>query len=128
MLLLERSLSRIVLGVILISNGVNMLILLAGPAGDAPLVGTTSTVRMSDPLPQAMILTAIVITLGLATFLLAVAYRSWLLTGHDEVRDDPEDRQVVGLADRDAATPTSSGGGESSGGPAGDPGGPEERP
>lgn len=101
-LLLERSLTRVLLGVILISNGVNVLILLSGAPGEAPLVGTTPADRMSDPLAQAMILTAIVITLGLAAFLLAVAYRSWLLTAHDEVRDDPEDRQIVGLADRDA--------------------------
>ena len=47
---------------------------------------------MSDPLPQAMVLTAIVITLGVAAFLLAMAYRSWQLQGHDEVQDDVEDR------------------------------------
>ena len=50
---------------------------------------------MSDPLPQAMVLTAIVITFGLTAFLLAVAYRSWQLTGHDEVQDDLEDRQIM---------------------------------
>ena len=50
---------------------------------------------MSDPLPQAMILTAIVITLGMTAFLLAMAYRSWLLVGHDEVQDDVEDRRIV---------------------------------
>ena len=43
---------------------------------------------MSDPLPQAMVLTAIVITLGMTAFLLAMAYRSWQLNGHDEVQDD----------------------------------------
>ncbi|SCL31833.1 Na(+)/H(+) antiporter subunit C [Micromonospora inyonensis] len=109
-LLLERNLTRILLGVILVSNGVNVLILLSGPAGEAPLVDGTPVDRMSDPLPQAMILTAIVITLGLSAFLLAVAYRSWLLTGHDETRDDPEDRQIVGLAARDAPQPADPGG------------------
>ncbi|XTZ15125.1 Na(+)/H(+) antiporter subunit C [Micromonospora echinospora] len=109
-LLLERNLTRILLGVILFSNGVNVLILLSGPAEEAPLAGTTPADQMSDPLPQAMILTAIVITLGLSAFLLAVAYRSWLLTAHDEVRDDPEDRQIVGLADRDAPPPGDPGG------------------
>ncbi|MFI6819507.1 Na(+)/H(+) antiporter subunit C [Micromonospora sp. NPDC050187] len=109
-LLLERNLTRILLGVILFSNGINVLILLSGPAEEAPLAGTTPADQMSDPLPQAMILTAIVITLGLSAFLLAVAYRSWLLTAHDEVRDDPEDRQIVGLADRDAPPPGDLGG------------------
>jgi multicomponent Na+:H+ antiporter subunit C len=56
---------------------------------------------MSDPLPQAMVLTAIVITLGMTAFLLALAYRSWHLNGHDEVQDDVEDRRIMELADRD---------------------------
>ena len=46
---------------------------------------------MSDPLPQAMVLTAIVITLGTTAFGLALAYRSWQLTGTDDVQDDLED-------------------------------------
>ncbi len=56
---------------------------------------------MSDPLTQAMILTAIVITLGMTAFLLAMAYRSWLLTGTDDVQDDVEDRRIVSRAERD---------------------------
>ncbi|WP_229401189.1 Na(+)/H(+) antiporter subunit C [Micromonospora okii] len=99
-LLLERSLTRILLGVILLGNGVNVLILLGGRSGGAPVVGAGPVERMSDPLPQAMILTAIVITFGLTAFLLAVAYRSWYLTGDDEVEDDLEDRQVAALAAR----------------------------
>ncbi|MDT0532478.1 Na(+)/H(+) antiporter subunit C [Micromonospora sp. DSM 115977] len=99
-LLLERSLSRILLGVILLGNGVNVLILLGGRAGAAPVVGTAPAGTLSDALPQAMILTAIVITFGLTAFLLAVSYRSWYLTGDDEVPDDIEDRQVRQAAER----------------------------
>ncbi|MCX4386006.1 Na(+)/H(+) antiporter subunit C [Micromonospora peucetia] len=99
-LLLERSLSRILLGVILFGNGVNVLILLGGRAGAAPLVGTAPAGTLSDALPQAMILTAIVITFGLTAFLLAVSYRSWYLTGDDEVPDDIEDREVRQAAER----------------------------
>ncbi|MCI4064871.1 Na(+)/H(+) antiporter subunit C [Micromonospora sp. R77] len=116
-LLLERSLSRILLGVILLGNGVNLLILLGGRAGSAPLVGTAPTDRMSDALPQAMVLTAIVITFGLTAFLLAVAYRSWYLSGDDEVQDDLEDRQVVRLAERNEVSAADLGGE----GPDGDP-------
>ncbi|MFY1695037.1 MULTISPECIES: Na(+)/H(+) antiporter subunit C [unclassified Solwaraspora] len=94
-LLLERSLTRVVLGVILLGNGANLLILLGGRAGGAPIAEVTPQEEMSDPLPQALILTAIVITLGLTAFLLAMAYRSWLLFGHDEVQDDLEDRQIM---------------------------------
>ncbi|MGC5017762.1 Na(+)/H(+) antiporter subunit C [Micromonospora sp. DT47] len=99
-LLLERSLTRILLGVILLGNGVNLLILLGGRSGSAPVVGTGAVEDFSDPLPQAMVLTAIVITFGLTAFLAAVAYRSWYLTGDDEVQDDLEDRQVIRLAER----------------------------
>jgi len=101
-LVLERSLTRVLVGVILLSNGINVLFLLAsGPAGAPPLVGSTPVSEMSDPLPQAMVLTAIVITLGLTAFLLAMAYRSWQLHGHDEVQDDVEDRQIRTRAGRD---------------------------
>jgi len=95
-LLLERSLTRVLIGIILLSNGINVLFLVAGGrAGNAPIVGMTEPEAMSDPLPQAMVLTAIVITLGTTAFLLAMAYRSWQLNNHDEVQDDIEDRRVA---------------------------------
>ncbi|MGA1747916.1 MAG: NADH-quinone oxidoreductase subunit K, partial [Ilumatobacteraceae bacterium] len=46
----------------------------------------------SDPLPQALALTAIVITFGVTAFLLALGYRSWQITSDDMVEDDLEDR------------------------------------
>ena len=98
-LLLERSLTRVLIGVILIGNGANLLFLVAGgAAGRPPIVGNEPEGRMSDPLPQAMVLTAIVITLGMTAFLLALAYRSWQLHRHDEVQDDVEDRRIARLA------------------------------
>ena len=98
-LLLERSLSRVLIGVILIGNGANLLFLVAGgAAGRPPIVGAEPEGQMSDPLPQAMVLTAIVITLGMTAFLLALAYRSWQLHRHDEVQDDVEDRRIARLA------------------------------
>ncbi|WP_430782878.1 Na(+)/H(+) antiporter subunit C [Actinoplanes sp. G11-F43] len=100
-LLLERTLTRVLLGVMLLGNGANLLVLTAAEAGAPPIVGTADPSEMTDPLPQAMILTAIVITLGMTAFLLAVAYRSWRLSGHDEVQDDAEDRRVRELAERD---------------------------
>jgi multicomponent Na+:H+ antiporter subunit C len=102
-MLLERSLTRVLIGIILISNGINVAFLVAGGrAGGAPIVGVTEPALMSDPLPQAMVLTAIVITLGITAFLLAMAYRSWQLTGHDEVQDDVEDAAIRRLAGADA--------------------------
>jgi multicomponent Na+:H+ antiporter subunit C len=104
-LLLERSLTRILVGVLLASNGVNVMFLVAsGAAGGAPIIGITPKLQMSDPLPQAMVLTAIVITLGTTAYLLALAYRSFQLNGHDEVADDVEDAAIRQLAEADRAS------------------------
>jgi multicomponent Na+:H+ antiporter subunit C len=103
-LLLQRSLMRIVLGIILLGHGANLLLLEAGGRlGDPPITGGGRDVDVaahSDPLPQAMALTAIVITFGVTTFLLALSHRSWRLTGHDEVQDDAEDRRIGDVAER----------------------------
>ena len=103
-LLLERSLTRVLIGVVLVGNGINLLFMVAGGrAGGPPIVGVTPEGEMSDPLPQAMVLTAIVITLGVSAFLAALAYRSWQLNRHDEVQDDLEDRRVAMRAAADRA-------------------------
>lgn len=99
-MLLERSLTRLVVGILLLGNGVNLLILTGGgPAGRAPILhgGPPEAAHrpMADPLPQIMILTAIVIALASAAFVLAIAYRGGRLGGEDEVRDDIEDRRVA---------------------------------
>ena len=101
-LLLQRTLTRIVIGLGLLSHGANLLLLQAGgPSGLAPFTSKgyvgTAGVDTADPLPQAMVLTAIVITFGVTAFLLAMAYRSWVLTGDDEVQDDVEDTRVAKL-------------------------------
>jgi multicomponent Na+:H+ antiporter subunit C len=106
-LLLERSLSRVLVGLVMLGNGVNILFLVAsGPAGRAPILGSSESGRMSDPLPQALVLTAIVIGLGTTAFLLAMAYRSWQLTGHDDVQEDVEDAAIRRLAAEDEASDT----------------------
>lgn len=97
-LLLQRNLSRIVIGLAVLGHGANLLLLLAGGrAGKAPIVGT-GTGPASDPLPQALALTAIVITFGVSAFLLALAFRSWMLNRSDEVEDDVEDRRIAETA------------------------------
>ena len=92
-LILERTLSRVFIGLGLLTHGVNVLVLASGgPAGRPPLLGTENPSAMADPLPQAMMLTSIVLSLGTTAFGLALAYRQWRLAGHDEVVDDIEDR------------------------------------
>jgi multicomponent Na+:H+ antiporter subunit C len=97
-LLLQRKLSRIIIGLGLLTHGANILLITAGRRGDPPIIGEGSPSNYADPLPQALALTAIVITFGVTTLLLALAYRSWLLTRDDEVQDDVGDR---GIAQRD---------------------------
>lgn len=106
-LLLERSLIRMLMGLLLVSNAVNLLILTAsGPSGSPPIRDRTSAdhTTTADPLAQAMILTAIVITMGVAAFVLALAYRSYRLTTVEEVSDDPEDTRVSRLSDEEVTS------------------------
>ena len=93
-LLLQRRLSRIIIGVGLLGHGANLLLLLAGRSGRPVFVGGDPD-EFADPLPHAMALTAIVITFGITTFLLALAHRSWTLTHDDVVEDDVEDRLIA---------------------------------
>ena len=108
-LLLQRTLTRIVIGLALLGHGANLLLLQAGgAAGKVPFIGAAdgpvgTAGGTADPLPQAMALTAIVITFGVSALLLALAYRSWVLTHADEVQDDVEDRRVVRLGAEEEA-------------------------
>jgi multicomponent Na+:H+ antiporter subunit C len=97
-LLLERNLTRMLLGLLLIGNAVNLLILtVGGDAGNPPIRGRTSDGQSTtaDPLAQGMILTAIVISMGIAAFVLALAYRSYQLTTAEDVETDPETARVA---------------------------------
>ena len=82
-LLLERNLTRMLLGLLLVGNAVNLLMLtVGGTSGNPPIRGRTSdgATTTADPLAQGMILTAIVITMGIAAFVLALTYRSYRLS------------------------------------------------
>lgn len=99
-LLLERHLTRMLLGLLLIGNAINLLILsVGGSSGNPPVYGRTSAgeTTTADPLAQALILTAIVITMGVAAFVLALTYRSYRLNTMEEVTNDPEDTRVSQL-------------------------------
>jgi multicomponent Na+:H+ antiporter subunit C len=102
-LLLDRSLTRVLLGVLLLGNATNLLLLsTGGEAGLAPILGYSEPEEMGDPLPQALILTAIVITFGISAFLLAIIYRSWRLVRQEVVGVDEEDRRVARRSGTDA--------------------------
>jgi multicomponent Na+:H+ antiporter subunit C len=110
-LMLQRTLTRIIFGLGVMGHGANLLLQLAGGrAGRPPVLGEQPATRIVgpeggagfvDPLPQALALTAIVISFGVTAYLLAMAYRSWVLHETDEVEDDVEDRRIARAQQRD---------------------------
>jgi multicomponent Na+:H+ antiporter subunit C len=108
-LVMHRTLTRIVLGLGLLGNAINLLILSSGDGpGVAPIVGRDGD--FTDPVPQALVLTAIVIGFAVTSFLLAMAYRAWTIDGTDEVEDDITDRRIA-RARRTHGDPTADPGG-----------------
>lgn len=91
--MLERSLTRVLIGFLLLGNAANLLLLIVmGRPALAPFYdGETDAADMSDALPQALMLTAIVITFAISAFLLALIYRSWQLGQADTLVDDADD-------------------------------------
>ena len=110
-LVTSRSLSRIVIGFALLGHAaVLALITAGGRAGSPPLVDGAGRAEIANPLPQALALTAIVISFGLALFLLALARRQQSLTGDDLVEDDLEDRRIASEDEGDATPDAGTGG------------------
>ncbi|MEM8867327.1 MAG: Na+/H+ antiporter subunit C [Verrucomicrobiota bacterium] len=88
--LMRRSIVKLVIGVILISQGANLLVFSSGGllAGRPALVQSGETAPpapFGDPLPQAMVLTAIVIGFGLTAFLLVLVCRAHEAVGDDDI-------------------------------------------
>ncbi|WP_053360433.1 Na(+)/H(+) antiporter subunit C [Bacillus sp. FJAT-27251] len=85
-LMLSKSLLRVIVGTGLLSHGAHLLILTMGglKTGAAPLLGQNAE-SYTDPLPQALILTAIVISFGITALFLVVAYRSYQELGTDNL-------------------------------------------
>jgi multicomponent Na+:H+ antiporter subunit C len=94
-LMMQHNLVRIVIGVIILSNAVNLLIFTLGrlTRASAPLIPSNETIpveAIANPLPQALVLTAIVIGFGLFAFALVLTYRTYKETGTlnvDELRE-----------------------------------------
>lgn len=83
-LLLRRNIFKLILGLIFLGHATNLLLFVAGgltggfPAFIRKVAGETE--KMADPLPQALILTAIVIGLGVTAFALVLIYRFYAVT------------------------------------------------
>jgi multicomponent Na+:H+ antiporter subunit C len=87
-LMLSRHIIRIILGVALLGNAVNLLLFTAGRiTRETPPVITAGEALPSsaaNPLPQALILTAIVISFSFFAFLMVLAFRAWQALGTDD--------------------------------------------
>jgi multicomponent Na+:H+ antiporter subunit C len=89
-LMLRRRLAQLIIGLALLTNGANLLIFTSGGLvrGRPPLVPPDAlrpAGPVADPLPQAMILTAIVIGFGLLAFALALVHRAHQVIGTDDL-------------------------------------------
>ncbi|SFE28145.1 Na(+)/H(+) antiporter subunit C [Alteribacillus iranensis] len=84
-LVLSKNMIRIIVGTSVISHGAHLLLLtMAGlKTGAPPLLGLEAS-NYTDPLPQALILTAIVISFGVTSFFLVLGYRAYKVTGTDD--------------------------------------------
>lgn len=90
--LLRRSLMKVVIGLILISQATNLLIFDAAglTRGQAPLIiegEIAPPTPYADPIPQALILTAIVISFGVLAFVLVLMHRAYQTMGTDDLDD-----------------------------------------
>lgn len=89
-MLLRRSLLKLLIGLSLMSHATNLLIFtVAGlTRGKAPVIDINESVLeapFADPMPQALILTAIVISFGVTAFALALAFRTYRSVGTDDL-------------------------------------------
>jgi multicomponent Na+:H+ antiporter subunit C len=88
-MLLRRSILKFIIGIIFLSNATNLLVFLSAgivPGSPAFLAsGENDISTFADPLPQALVLTAVVIGLGIVVYLLAVKYRFFNETGSDDL-------------------------------------------
>lgn len=89
-MMLRRSMVKLLLGLLLIGNGANILIFLMGglTKGKPPIIGKeerTFSGAYADPVPQALILTAIVISFALTAFAIILLKKVYATTGSDDL-------------------------------------------
>jgi len=87
-MMLRRSILKFIIGLIFMSNATNLLVFLTAGIvpGNPAFVDSGGTEKIvADPLPQALVLTAIVIGLGIVVFSLALKYKFFEVTGTDDL-------------------------------------------
>jgi|HigsolmetaAR201D_1030396.scaffolds.fasta_scaffold03822_6 multicomponent Na+:H+ antiporter subunit C len=91
-LMLRRSLAKLIIGLSILTNATNLLIFTVGGLTRAqpPLVpegAEQPPTPFADPIPQSLILTAIVIGFGVLAFMMVLAYRTYVMVGSDDLDD-----------------------------------------
>lgn len=89
-MILRRSLVKLIIGLVLLGNGANLLIFLLGRLvkGQPPIIpegGKALAGAFADPVPQALILTAIVISFGLQSFAIILIKQAYKVVGTDDL-------------------------------------------
>ena len=89
-MMFRRSMVKLLIGLMLLGNGANILIFLMGglTKGRAPIIGEKHKVFTdiyADPIPQALILTAIVISFALTAFAIVLLHKVYSTTGSDDL-------------------------------------------
>ncbi len=89
-LLMRRSIVKLIIGLVLLSHSVNLMIFIVGglTRGEPPLVPEgleQPLTTVADPLPQALILTAIVISFAVLAFALVLFHRVYQTMGTDDL-------------------------------------------
>lgn len=91
-MMLQRNIIKLILGVSLLGHGTNLLIFTAAGLTRSwpPIIAKTATAaneNLADPLPQALILTAIVIGFALTAFILVLFQRAYTVLGTSDTDD-----------------------------------------
>ncbi len=95
-LLLRRHTFPVILGLTLLTYAVNLFIFAMGRlAINQPPIYEKGVTQYADPLPQALVLTAIVISFGMTALIVVLALRGFLETGSDGVEAPQEDRDAM---------------------------------
>ncbi len=89
-LMLRRSLIKLIIGLVILGNGVNLLIFLLGGLvrGKPPIIAPMDRILgeiYADPVPQSLILTAIVISFGLQSFAIVLIKRAYIVVNTDDL-------------------------------------------
>jgi multicomponent K+:H+ antiporter subunit C len=93
----------VIIGLVFLSYAVNLFLFTMGRLTiDRPPIITKDIAGYADPLPQALVLTAIVISFGMTALIVVLALRGFLETGSDRVDGSSSDETKAALIEEQA--------------------------